>query len=156
MKLRSLKSVLLVSLFVFVASSSFAQVDTYSTEADARKDVATAIAKAKIEGKNIIIMFGGNWSPWCILFRETCLGDTELAKLLSENYKRICIGARENKDMLIEYGNPGRFGYPVFVILNSEGKPIHTQDSALLEEGDGYSKKEIMVFLKKWTVANTK
>lgn len=141
---------------MLIASTSFSQVDVYSNKADARKDVATAIAKAKVEGKNVMLMFGGNWCPWCKLFKETCLGDPKLAKLLTENYKRVCVGARENKDMLIEYGNPNRFGYPVFVILNSDGKPIHTQDSALLESGEKYSTKEIIAFFEKWTVKNTK
>jgi hypothetical protein len=44
--------------------------------------------------------------------------------------------------------NPGRFGYPVFIIVDGNGKRLHTQDSALLEEGDGYSKKKIFRFLR--------
>ena len=46
--------------------------------------------------------------------------------------------------------NPGRFGYPVFVILDANGKRIHTQDSGLLEEDKGYSKRKVSTFLKGW------
>ena len=48
-------------------------------------------------------------------------------------------------------GNPGRFGYPAFVVLNREGQPIHIQESASLEEGKGYNRKKVVNFLSLWT-----
>ena len=47
--------------------------------------------------------------------------------------------------------NPARFGFPVFVILDQEGKRLHTQNSAYLEEGKGYSEKKVNEFLLNWT-----
>ncbi|MEZ5011563.1 MAG: hypothetical protein R2744_08225 [Bacteroidales bacterium] len=47
--------------------------------------------------------------------------------------------------------NPGRFGYPVFIILDQQGKRIHTQNSAYLEEGKGYNSKKVVEFLKGWS-----
>jgi hypothetical protein len=49
--------------------------------------------------------------------------------------------------------NPQRFGFPVLVVLNSNGQRIHTQDSGLLESGDGYDPKKVIGFLKNWTPA---
>ena len=48
-------------------------------------------------------------------------------------------------------GNPGRFGYPVFVVLDKDGKPMHFQDSSFLEEGEGYNKEKVIRFFKNWT-----
>ena len=48
-------------------------------------------------------------------------------------------------------GNPARFGFPVFVILDDEGRPIHIQESESLEEGKGYSRKKVEKFLSLWT-----
>ena len=57
--------------------------------------------------------------------------------------------SKENKNLAemkkLEF--PQRFGFPVFVILDSNGKRIHTQNSSYLEEGDGYSKKKVIDFL---------
>jgi hypothetical protein len=53
--------------------------------------------------------------------------------------------------MLKRLGNPGRFGYPVFVVLDEDGKVIHTQDSSFLEEGNGYNKTKVMRFFSNWT-----
>ena len=48
-------------------------------------------------------------------------------------------------------GYPERFGFPVFVILNEKGERVHTQNSAYLEQGEGYSEKEVLFFLNNWT-----
>ena len=47
--------------------------------------------------------------------------------------------------------NPRRFGFPVFVILDADGKVLHIQDSSFLEEGKGYDEKKVIRFLKNWT-----
>lgn len=48
-------------------------------------------------------------------------------------------------------GNPTRFGFPVFIIIDGKGKVLHIQDSGLLEEGAGYSKQKITGFFRNWT-----
>jgi hypothetical protein len=58
--------------------------------------------------------------------------------------------------MMKRLGNPGRFGYPVFVVLDEKGKVIHTQDSSFLEEGQGYDKAKVIRFFKNWTPSAVK
>ena len=53
--------------------------------------------------------------------------------------------------MMKRLGNPARFGFPVFVVLDERGNVLHTQDSSFLEEGNGYSEKKVLRFLKNWT-----
>ena len=53
--------------------------------------------------------------------------------------------------MLQRLGNPGRFGYPVFVVLDTKGNVIHIQDSSFLEEGKGYNKEKVLRFFNAWT-----
>jgi protein-disulfide isomerase-like protein with CxxC motif len=47
--------------------------------------------------------------------------------------------------------NCGRFGFPVFVVLDENGKVIHIQDSSFLEEGQGYNQEKVLRFFKNWT-----
>ncbi|MNC89377.1 hypothetical protein D3C83_53020 [compost metagenome] len=56
-----------------------------------------------------------------------------------------------NKEVLAKYGFPQRFGFPVFLVLNAEGKLIHTQNSAYLEEDKGYSKRKVVEFFNHWS-----
>ena len=134
---------------------SFAQekVNIYDTEIDGLVQIKQAVKEAKSEGKHVFIQLGGNWCPWCVLFHKFCNEEAEVMEILEKSYVTIKLNySPENKNeaatKLLE--NPGRFGYPVFVILDSDGKRIHTQNSAYLEEGKGYSKKEVLDFLKAW------
>lgn len=154
MKIFSLKSFILISLFIMISVDSFAQKKVYNENADAKKDITEAIAKAKTTGKNVFIMIGGNWGAWCNLFDKFSKETPEIAKVLNDSYVEVCVSARENRDLLIKYKTPN--SYPVFIILNSEGKVIHKQKSTLLEEEDGYSKQKTLDFMLKWTVTANK
>ena len=55
------------------------------------------------------------------------------------------------KAMLERLNNPARFGFPVFVVLDEEGRVIHIQDSSFLEEGQGYNQEKVLRFFKNWT-----
>ena len=57
----------------------------------------------------------------------------------------------KNADAMTYIGNPERFGFPVFVIIDGDGNVLHTQDTALLEQGKGYNKNHILRFLTVWT-----
>ena len=76
-----------------------------------------------------------------------------MKKLLTANYVYYHLNySPENKnlDYLKKLGYPQRFGFPVFVVLDAEGKQLHTQDSALLEKGNGYDSEKVKSFLRNW------
>ena len=62
--------------------------------------------------------------------------------------------SKENKNekVFTKYGYPQRFGYPVFIILDGNGKRIHTQNSEYLEDGKkSYSQQKVQSFLEMWS-----
>lgn len=127
----------------------------YDPSLDGMKQIKEAVASARASGKHVLIQYGGNWCPWCIKFDGYSKADPEISKLMAENYIPVKLNySPENKnDASNEYlGNPTRFGFPVFIILDGAGKVLHIQDSGLLEEGEGYSKKKVTGFLGNWTV----
>ena len=78
-------------------------------------------------------------------------GDTY--SLLKKDYVVEYINySKENKnlDALKRLEFPQRFGFPVLVIIDRNGKRIHTQNSVYLEQGRGYSKDKVMSFLNSW------
>ena len=127
----------------------------YHPEADAQADINNAIKKAQKENKAIIIQAGGNWCIWCLRFNQFVNETQELKSIIDKNYIYYHLNwSPENKNEAIfaKYGNPGdKFGYPVFIVLDKEGKMIHVQDSAVLEEGKGYSLSKTKAFLEQWT-----
>ena len=73
---------------------------------------------------------------------------------MSQNFVVIKVNySKENRNLetLKKLEFPQRFGFPVFVILDANGKRIHTQNSSYLEEGESYSKKRVLDFLKQWS-----
>lgn len=128
----------------------------YNPEADAKKDIENAVQLAKSSNKHVLIQLGGNWCSWCKLFHDLTTTDEEIKSFLDENYVVYHLNySKENKnlDVLASLDYPQRFGFPVFVILDADGKRIHTQNSGYLEEGKGHSKKLVMDFLKNWSPA---
>lgn len=126
----------------------------YNPEADAKSDIANATAKAKKENKHVFIQIGGNWCGWCKLFNDLTTSDQELKTYIAQNYEVVHLNyskENQNLDVLEQLEFPQRFGFPVFVILDENGKRIHTQSSGYLEEGKGHSKKLVMEFLQSWT-----
>ena len=128
----------------------------YNPEANAKEEISQAVKKASAENKHVMIQVGGNWCGWCILFHGFINDDPEIKKFIEENYVFTLLNMsveNKNTELLREYKNPGRLGYPVFLILDAKGNLIHTQDSGLLEEGKGYNKGKVMGFLRNWTPA---
>ena len=128
----------------------------YDTSLDGMKQIKEAVASAKAVGKHVLIIYGGDWCPWCIKFDAFCKADAEIAKITADNYVAVKLNySPENKNDAanVYLGNPARFGFPVFIIIDEKGKVLHIQDSALLEAGQGYDQKKIAGFLKNWTAS---
>lgn len=125
----------------------------YHPKANAEKEIAMAIKQAKAENKHVLIQAGGNWCSWCLEFNHFTHDDFQLDSLLKANYVVCHLNySEENKNYTTfkKYGFPVRFGFPVFLILDGEGKLLHTQNSAYLEEGKGYNKQRVFEFLDNW------
>ena len=146
----------LISLVLLISLKSFAgdTAKLYNPSANVKKDVAAAVAKAKKEGKNVLLQVGGNWCIWCYRYDGFVKADTALNRVTNENYVVYHLNfSPENKnlDYLKSLGFPQRFGFPVFVVLGTDGKRLHTQDSSLLEKEKSYDKSKVKTFLQAWS-----
>jgi len=126
------------------------------------EQIDQAIIKAKSEGKFVICQVGGNWCPWCLRFADYITNDTTISKIIEESYEYIHVNynprksqdaekLEQGKALMKRLNNAGRFGFPVLVVLDQDGKVIHIQDSGLLEEGESYNQKKVLSFFKGWT-----
>ncbi|MBP5241807.1 MAG: thioredoxin family protein [Bacteroidales bacterium] len=150
-----MKKVILIFAILFASATAvMAQQKPYDESIDAMEQIRAAVAEAQASGRYVMCQVGGNWCPWCIRFAQFATTDSLVAPLMSENYVYIHVNyskANKNLEAMRFLGNPGRFGYPVFVVLNSEGQPIHIQESESLEEGKGYNPKRVAKFLRLWS-----
>ena len=150
-----MKKVILIFAILFASATAvMAQQKPYDETIDAMEQIRAAVAEAQSSGRYVMCQVGGNWCPWCIRFAQFAATDSLVAPLMAENYVYIHVNyskANKNLEAMRFLGNPGRFGYPVFVVLNSEGTPIHIQESESLEEGKGYNPKRVAKFLRLWS-----
>ena len=125
----------------------------YNPAASAESDLAGAIRLAKAERKNVLVQAGGNWCVWCIEFNRFCHADAQIDSLLEADYVVYHLNySPENKNeaLMAKYGFPQRFGFPVFMVLDENGRRLHTQNSSYLEQGKSYNKGKVMEFLQNW------
>ena len=124
----------------------------YDVKADGNEQIKTALAKAEKENKNVILKFGANWCGWCHKLSGLFHDNSEIAKILEENYILVLIDvdAGHNSDVVTRYGNPTQHGLPVLVVLDKAGKQLHTQDTGLLEDGNHHDPAKVKAFLEKW------
>jgi thioredoxin-related protein len=131
----------------------------YDEKANPRNDIKAAVDKAKKENKHVLIQFGGNWCPWCIRFHAMVQKDHIMDSLMKADYIWVLANVPREKEkrdynLFKEYNYPNRFGYPVFVILDGNGKELHIQDSGILEHctEKGYDTTKVVTFLRQWNV----
>lgn len=126
----------------------------YNEKENAEEKIAQLVKQAQAENKNIILQAGGNWCIWCLRFNQFVQTTPELKNMVDENYLYYHLNfspGNKNEKVFAKYDDPGKkYGYPVFVVLDKNGKMIHTQDSAVLEEDKGYSIDKVKAFFTEW------
>jgi thioredoxin-related protein len=150
--------ILMISLLSLRLSAQQA-VKIYNPDADAKKEVAAAVAKASAEGKHVFLQIGGNWCPWCVRFHKMVTEDAKLDSLIKANYEVVLVNyskENNNHELLGTLGFPQRFGFPVFVILDGTGKVLHTQDSGYLEQDKGYNPEKVERLFLNWSAFTMK
>ena len=114
----------------------------YDENADARQQIAAALAKAKKENRRVLLQWGGNWCTWCIKLDELCRTNPALKKKLQYEYDVVHIDAGrdgKNLDLAKSYGaNCDKEGYPYLTILDADGKPLVNTGTPVFEV-DGQS-----------------
>ncbi len=128
----------------------------YDENAVGTKQIADALVVAKKENKRVLLQFGANWCGWCHKLHKLFQEDAKISSKLKEAYVVVVVDVNKghNDDIVKRYGNPTRFGLPVIVVLDADGKALVTQDTGKLEEGDHHDTQKVMAFLNDWAGKN--
>ena len=157
-KFCSNKYIMKKTLITLLAATLFWQVN--AAESIWLTDLPKAEALAKAENNIVLLDFtGSDWCPWCLRFHAMANGAQPIDSLIKADYVYMMANVSQDKKkrdygLFREFGYPNRFGYPVFVILNGDGKVLHIQDSGVLEhcQVKGYDTAKVVTFLKMWSV----
>ncbi len=137
----------------------------YDESADAKAQIASALAAAKKNNRRVLIQWGGNWCPWCLRMDALMKSDKKIAHELQYEYDlvHIHIGQRDGKnaELLDTYGTTAKTdGFPYLTILDADAKVLANQETSSLELKDdkgesilgdksGHDPKKLLALLEK-------
>ena len=76
----------------------------------------------------------------------------DIRKQLEDNFIVVKVNfSPENENEAFLSGYPKFQGYPHIFILESNGHILHSQNTGLLEKGEGYDVQKMKTFLNKWS-----
>lgn len=122
----------------------------YDEAADAKADVAVAVAKAKKEGKRVLVTLGANWCGWCRVLDRTFTKDEKVAAALAKSYVPVKVDVgkmTKNLDLAASWGADPKKGVPLLVVVDGQGKVVTVKDTGSLEAGKGHDPEKIVAFL---------
>lgn len=136
-------------------SQDMTKFKLYNPDENAEQGIVKAVKEAKEQGKHVFIQVGGNWCIWCARFNDFIGNDSKIDSIIKAGFVVYHMNySKENYNakLLAKYGYPQRFGFPVFLILNVDGKLIHTQNSWYLEDGKkSYERDKVIEFFTDWS-----
>lgn len=145
---------------LMTASCLFAQLPkVYDEQIDPLQQIDAALLQAQASGRFVICQVGGNWCPWCLRCADYITHDAEISSTIADNFVYIHVNYPRqgaSHELTERLHNAGRFGFPVFVVLDEQGSVLHIQDSSFLEDGKNYDAAKVLRFLKGWTPMSVK
>jgi thioredoxin-related protein len=147
-------------ILLLTSVNAFATDSTrmYNPYANAEKDMAIVLAKAKNEKKHVLVVIGNNNCIPCYRLNSFILMDSTLRSLMNNYvvYHLNCSKENENTAYLKKLGLPQQFTLPTIVVLDMEGSRLYIQDCEQLQKGNGYDMEKVKNFLNNWILLKEK
>jgi len=141
----------LASLVLAVAAS--AQQDDYPEDADARAVIDAALAQARDEGKQALIVFGADWCHDSVGLAAKFEEEARLSALIADLYVlvRVDVGQRHrNQDQLQRFGVSESFGTPTLVISDGAGVLQNGLTAHDWRTADSAALSDVAVYLSRY------
>jgi thioredoxin 1 len=124
----------------------------YPDGAQAKADIAAALAKAAKEKKRVLLDFGGNWCGDCQVL-QIYFHDAANRNLLDSNYVLVPVNIGqydENLDIARRYGVPVDKGVPALAVLDAGGNVVYSQRNHEFSAMRTMDSASVTAFLLQW------
>ena len=143
---------------VFAGQSDYPTFgDPYEPNRNALEDFQVALSDAASQNKKLLIDVGGEWCRWCYILDRFLAENNDVRQELLEVFVLLKVNYDEhdtNEALLSRF--PKIKGFPAFIIVDANGGYLGKQDTSKLEDGESYSAKTFMKFIKKWKLETKK
>ncbi len=129
----------------------------YTQDRGASADVDTALARAAVSGKSVIVVMGANW----------CHDSTALAKwfaaprfaaMMAPRYEVVYVdagtpqsGGGRNQDIIKRFGGKKQKNTPYVMILSGAGKLLNRDDARSWRNAESWGEEEIYQYFAGFT-----
>jgi thiol:disulfide interchange protein len=149
----------MIKLFTLVAllalsagSARSASREIYPAPAQAKADLAAALKTAAASHKRILLDFGGNWCPDCVVL-DGYFHNPANRQILEANFVlvHVNIGKMDaNLEIAEKYAVPLDKGVPALAVLSENGKLLYSQKSGEFEAMRRMESSAVTKFLVQW------
>jgi thiol-disulfide isomerase/thioredoxin len=123
----------------------------YDEAADGKQLVAAGLERARLEGKHVLVVFGGNWCGWCYLLHDLFDQNDDIRQLLLAEYEVVLVDVNTNEALRDSYGDANKnHGVPFLTVLDPSGAVLVNQNTGDLEDGPKHDVAKVKDFLTKW------
>jgi len=152
-RMKTIKFIVLAALLaVNVCCARSANREIYPDPSQAKADIAAALKTAAATHKRILLDFGGNWCPDCVVL-DIYFHDPANRSILDAHFVlvHVNIGHMDaNLDIARQYDVPLRMGVPALAVLDEHGKLLYSQKSGEFEAMRRMESAEVTKFLVQW------
>jgi thiol:disulfide interchange protein len=125
----------------------------YNEHADARHDVAAALANAHATHRYVLLDFGANWCGDCQML-DLYMHDPANAALLARGFVPVHINVCRfdcNTDLAAQYGVPLKHGIPALSVVDADGHVLFAQSAGEFSDMRHLESSALTAFLRKWS-----
>src|SRR6266404_4158659 len=128
----------------------------YPENADAKAEIAEALASAVKTHRRVILVFGGNWCYDCHAL-DAAFRSAEIAPIVNKNFVVVHVNIGEydkNLDLAEKYDVPLKRGVPASAVLKGDGTLVVSQKNQEFEKARSMATEDVLAFLEKWKPRN--
>jgi thiol:disulfide interchange protein len=117
-------------------------------------DIAAGLKDAATTNRRVLVDFGGNWCPDCIVL-DRHFHAAENAALLQKHYVLVHVnigdkGITDNFAIAERFGIPLEKGVPALAVLDPDGRVVFAQKQGEFEAMRKLDPASVRTFLMKW------
>jgi thioredoxin 1 len=126
----------------------------YNESANAAADLQRALAAARADRNDVLVVFGANWCPDCRELDKALNGSSHA--LIAGHFQvvKIDVGRFDkNLELANQYGNPIRMGIPAVVVLSADNRIVYSSKGGELANARKMGDTGIYDFLSQHVAA---
>ena len=122
----------------------------YNEAADARAELNLALAAARAQHRNVLVLFGANWCPDCRSLDQKMKAGS-LAEMVGKRYVllKVDVGRFDrNTDLAAQMGVPLKKGIPAAAVLDADGGVLNATGGGELADARSMGNEAVLKVLE--------